>query len=200
MQSVILNEHVNWKTHIDSVSRKISKSIGVIGRVKQFFPKRILLALYNSLILPYLQYGNIIWGSDYPSNLVKLYNLQKRVIRIITSSPYRCNAEPLFHQHNLLNIYDINKVQVGCFMYKHTHKMLPKVFNDLFQCKANVHNYRTRQCNMLRIPFVRLTKSQFSICVHGPNVWNHINSKLKTSNTLMTFRKLLKKEIISNYQ
>ena len=132
---------------------------------------------------------NIIWGSDFPTNLDKLLKLQKRVIRIITSSSYRCSAEPLFRQNNILNIYALNKVQVASFMYRHVHKQLPCVFNNIFRYINNVHEYRTRQCNTIHIPFVRPTKSQFSINVHGPRAWNSINNELKGCKPLGTLKK-----------
>ena len=43
-------------------------------------PVSVLSMLYCTLILPYYQYCNIVWASDYPTNLYKLYMLQKRAM------------------------------------------------------------------------------------------------------------------------
>ena len=52
-----------------------------------------LKMLYNSLIYPYLHYGNIVWANNYPSRLDKLFKLQKKVqTRIITFSSYISSA------------------------------------------------------------------------------------------------------------
>ncbi len=32
-----INEHLNWKSHIDNISNKISKNIGIINKIKTFF-------------------------------------------------------------------------------------------------------------------------------------------------------------------
>ena len=41
---------------------KILKYIGVINRLKHTLPPRVLLTLYNTLILPHLNYGLVLWG------------------------------------------------------------------------------------------------------------------------------------------
>ena len=37
-----INENLNWKPHMDKISNKISKSGGVINRLKHFLPTNIL--------------------------------------------------------------------------------------------------------------------------------------------------------------
>ena len=53
---VILDEHLSWKPHILGVSRKISKSIGIIYKSSFCLPKTSLRSLYYSLVYPYLTY------------------------------------------------------------------------------------------------------------------------------------------------
>ena len=65
---VVLDEHLSWKPHILSVSRKISKSIGIIRKSSFFLPKSSLRSLYYSLAYPYLTYCVSVWGSTYQSN------------------------------------------------------------------------------------------------------------------------------------
>ena len=65
---VILDEHLSWKPHILSVSRKISKSIGIIYKSSFCLPKPSLRSLYYSLVYPYLTYCVSVWESTYQSN------------------------------------------------------------------------------------------------------------------------------------
>ena len=52
-----VDENLNWNAHIQKVSNKISRTLGVMCRLKNFLPLHVLRILYNSLILPHLQYG-----------------------------------------------------------------------------------------------------------------------------------------------
>ena len=79
---VIISEDLKWKEHTNVVSNTVSKSIGVLNKIRYVLPVSVLSILYCTLILPYYQYCNIVWASDYPTNLHKLYMLQKQAIRI----------------------------------------------------------------------------------------------------------------------
>ena len=60
---------------------------------------------YNAVILPYLNYCNLVWGSTYKINLQRIAILQKRVIRIVNKSYYNVHTEPIFKKLNLLKIF-----------------------------------------------------------------------------------------------
>ncbi len=69
--------------------RKISKAIGSMNRLKSSLPQTILQTLYNSFVLPYLNYAILSWGlTSAQCNRVLL--LQKRAVRIITKNSYMC--------------------------------------------------------------------------------------------------------------
>ena len=59
---LIIDENLTWKYHIDSVTNRISCNIGVINKLKSFIPEKILYSLYFSLVLPYINYGILVWG------------------------------------------------------------------------------------------------------------------------------------------
>ena len=50
------NTHLNWKNHLDRTAGKPSREIGVIRKLKHFVPQYVLLTLYNSLMLPHINY------------------------------------------------------------------------------------------------------------------------------------------------
>ena len=57
-----IDEHLNWKPHIQKISNKIARTLGIMCRLKNFLPTHILRVLYNSLNLPHLQYSILAWG------------------------------------------------------------------------------------------------------------------------------------------
>ena len=58
-----MDENLTWKNHIDAISKTISRNIGVLTKLKHFVPENILYSLYCTLILPYINYGVLIWGN-----------------------------------------------------------------------------------------------------------------------------------------
>ena len=113
---VTIDENLTWKKHIDAISKTISRNAGMLTKLKHFVPENILYTLYCTLILPYINYGIIIWGSACKLYLDKIFKLQKWAIRTISNSHYRSHTGPLFLKHNILNVYDTYKLSIGIFM------------------------------------------------------------------------------------
>ena len=80
---VLIDQNLSWKNHVNSVIIKISKTIGMIAKLRYFVPSTVLVNIYNSLILPYITYGPIAWGNASNAYLNKNMVLQKRVLRLI---------------------------------------------------------------------------------------------------------------------
>ena len=57
---VYLDENLSWSVHIDKISNKISKTIGVISRIHYKFDLATLLMLYITMVLLYLNYYCIV--------------------------------------------------------------------------------------------------------------------------------------------
>ena len=91
---------MSWKAHLNMISKKISKTIGILARLKNFLPKEVLLNIYNSLLLPLLNYWLLIWNKT-SENLVKL---QKKAVRLINNTKYNAHTAPSFKQSKLLQL------------------------------------------------------------------------------------------------
>ena len=101
---VVIDENLSWKHHINYIKGKIAKSVGILKRLKYRLPENTLNTLYNTLILPYLNYCNIIWVNNKPTRLQPLLMLQKCSMQIISHSSYNTHALPLFSQLNQLTV------------------------------------------------------------------------------------------------
>ena len=93
---VYFDEKLKWHTHLNHISSKISKGLGMLGRVSKILPLNVLRTLYHTLIYPYLNYCCIIWGGAGASALHRLEVLQNRAIRIITHSPFLSSSSPIY--------------------------------------------------------------------------------------------------------
>ena len=53
---ITIDNHFEWKVHINNISTEISKGVGILLRLTKELPDDILVLIYNTLILPYLAY------------------------------------------------------------------------------------------------------------------------------------------------
>ena len=61
---IILDQSLSWKKHVSVVTNKISKTLGILYRLKDIFPENILLTIYQSLIASHMNYGLLVWGIE----------------------------------------------------------------------------------------------------------------------------------------
>ena len=78
-----LDSDLLWKNHIDFICHKMSKSIGIIAKLRHYIPRQLLLSIYHTLVTPYLTYGISAWGYCAKTHLNRLLILQKRALRLI---------------------------------------------------------------------------------------------------------------------
>ena len=109
-----VNEYMNWNSHTQKIANKISRTLGVMNRLKQYLPISAMKLMYDSLILSHLQFGITNWGFEWD----RISKLQKRALRIMTNSKYNAHTDPLFKQLHLLKVKDIIDVQCLKFWYK----------------------------------------------------------------------------------
>jgi hypothetical protein len=158
---LIINENLSWKSHANKISNSISKTTGVLNRLKNLLPQKIKITLYNSMIVSHLNYCILAWGYEHS----RLTKIQKRVIRTISLSKYNDHTEPIFKNLKLLQVKDILKVNEIKFYYKLENEKLPAYFlnkdplnKNIKHCtpfclKLNneIHTHKTRSSNKLHI-------------------------------------------------
>ena len=96
-----------------------------MNRLKHFLPFAALRLMYQSLVNYRLQFCILAWGYEYN----RVYNLQKKALRIMTGSKYNAHTEPLFKQLNIMKLEDSFSIQCLKFYHKFNTNSLPKYFS-----------------------------------------------------------------------
>ena len=196
---VILDNRLTWNAHIKHISSKISKSISLLKMLKFTFPTNVLKCLYHSLVYPYLNYCNIIWGGAASTNLIPLTLLQKKCIRIICRVGYLAHTDALFKSLRLLKLEDIYNLSCIKFVFQCYNNTNYSIFKNRLRLNSSFHGYETRSRNLLRKPSVRLHQFTNSFLYNGIDIWNSLPNEIKTSKTLVSLKSKYKKEQLSKY-
>ena len=194
---VTIDENLNWKAHIKSVSLKISRSVGVLSKIKNIVPDNVLVMIYNSLILSHLSYCNLAWGNSYSGHLNAIKVLQKRAVRIITHSNYSSPSIPLFIKMKILPIQELITLNTLVFMYNFHSGKLPCIFKSMFVSNSSIHSHNTRQQSLLHKNSVRTTHALYSLQNVGITKWNNLSNNVKSSGTLSKFKVSCKRELFN---
>ena len=150
---VLLDEHLNCKKQIASVTKKISRGIGILARLRGYLDPNLLKNIYFSIVYSHLSYGVEVWGSACPTDLEKILILQKKAVRILTGNKYfqiygeeaapLPRSEPLFKTLEILKFDDIFKLNIAKFVYSSLTHESPVVFWEWFTYSHLIHNHAT---------------------------------------------------------
>ena len=141
---VLIDEHLSWKHHINLITTKISKTVGLIAKLRHFVPYHILLNIYQSSIAPYLIYGLTVWANASKAYVDKITILQKCVLRLIHFTDRKEHAIPLFVIDNILPLNFLYYKFVCDFMHGVSNNVVQTNIMNLFSKKSNINSYRTR--------------------------------------------------------
>ena len=186
---VILDTRLSFSTHINYIVNKLSKNTGIFFKIRDNFPLSARRNFYNGLIFPFLSYNITVWGGTYPTHLNPLIILQKRFIRLMADADRLAHTTPLFHQLKILKLNDI-------FRYFTSVQMFKSINLGLF---ANEHQHFTRNRDLARPLYHRLTSTQHSFTHNGPKIWNELPYDIRSIDSLRLFKKKLKQFLLNQY-
>ena len=130
----------------------------------------------------------------------KIFKLQKWALRTISNSHYRAHTGPLFVKYNVLNVYDMYKLETGVFMFKYSNNLLPVAFNNFFTTRSEIHDYQTRYKDYYHQTRNVRTFSDHSIRTYGPILWNSLGDNVKNSKSIKHFKDQYKNNLICLYE
>ena len=148
--------------------------------------------LYNTFVLPHINYCNAVWGSTYATNLKPVYILQKKALKCALGYSRYTISNTVFNDSGMLKLENINKVQIAIFMCKINHGLLPDASNYNFTLVNQIHQYNTRKSKWYHVSKLNTTKYKFSISYRGPKVYNELPHNIKNVQSLGQAKSLLK--------
>ena len=194
---VVLDENLSFEPHINKIANKISRTLGTLSKLKRYLPQHTLVMLYNTLILPHLQYAILCWG--YKTS--RLFKLQKRAMRTITLSKYNAHTEPIFKKLNMLKINEMYNISLLKFYFKFINKCLPKYFMNILHYHEHPYSTRTRDDPIH--PRTNTNSARKSVRNHLPNFLKNMPQAITdkiTTHSLASFSKYCKAYYINMYE
>ena len=132
--------------HIESVVAMANQRIGLLKRVKHLLPRHARITLYNTLILPVLDYADIVWGDKDNITLMKMLQIvQNKAAKIILYLPMYASSTDALRALKSKPL-DERRFYHRCLL---VHKIKNKQIDYKFDLTTNsdVHQYNTRRKN-----------------------------------------------------
>ena len=195
---VHIDDRLTFGEHTNKISTQISRSVGVMRRMRQIVPRDVLRQLFYAFIYSKYTYAITCYGSAYQNQVQRLKNLIGRALKLVLNTD-TITAE-LCKTHQIFD-FDISYKYFCCInMYKilslNTHERLAIKINS-FQTDHS-HETRASYNHILSLPFYRLSKCQRSFLYNGIKFWNELPIALRNiEENLKAFKILLKQWLLS---
>ena len=194
-----IDERLNFKVHVNHILDKVSKSIGLLFKLNHFLPKNILLTLYNTLLLPYFNYGIIFWHNSPNETVNRVVIAQKKAVRAICHLGFNAHTSEHFKDLNILKINDLYKINLCATRLKQLKNPTIYSISEQFLRNSDVHSYPTRYRDNYTVPLYSRSSSQSCFLYQASTEFNNLPSDLKKSSSIKSFRRKYKRYIIEKY-
>ena len=115
---VIISDDLTWSTHINEISNKARKIVGLIYR--QFYSwssPQALLQLYISLVRPHLEYATQVWNPYHTRHINQLEKIQKFALKVCFKQ-WRLSYSELLELSTLPSLTKRRELLNLCYFYK----------------------------------------------------------------------------------
>ena len=196
--------HLLWEKHCQEVSNRVSRTAGILGRLKHTLPLSALRTIYDSLFMSHIQYGLEIWGGNNTSKgKGRLQSIQKKAIRHISKAHFNAHTEPRMKNLGYLKIEDQYFLQCAKLVHDMINKNCPQNLHDTLNLSCDSHTYSLRSVanNPLELRENLTNKPQIrkGFTHMAPKVWNNIPDNIKAIKNRDNFKNKLKDHILEGY-
>ena len=160
-----------------------------------------MLTLYNSMVLPHLQYCLIVWGDFQEGrNTVRgesLLKLQKRFMGLVAGKRGRFHADPLFGEYGVLKIDDLYRQQLRVYAWQFWKGQLPQGQAEMLGRVGNVHGHSTRAA---KTGLFLSARDHRVVGYRVPKEWATLSEELQNFGSIPGFKKKSKREFLEGYK
>jgi hypothetical protein len=119
---LFINNNLCWKTHIECIKSKLSSACYAVRSVKPYVTINTLKMIYYSYFHSVMTYGLLFWGNSPES--IKIFRLQKKIIRIMTGCRSRDSCRKLFFNLEILPLPSQYILSLLLFMIRNKNQFL----------------------------------------------------------------------------
>ena len=176
---IAIDEHLNWKSHIDNLATKLNKSLAILRKIRIETGIKPLRSIYYALFNSIAKYGILAWGNCAPTHIEKL---QKKCIKLTKNA--------LDPEKKILSIRDQYVYSLVMYFFKSKMEVYPTdLWIDLkIITKQTIYETRSKTPYL---PKIRTNYGKRAASYYYSKFFNIINELEENNKTTSKFKKCL---------
>ena len=193
---IIFDSSMSLKPHISNIVRSSVFQIRNIGNIRKYLNHSATEQLIHAFITSRLDNGNSLLFGLPANQLYRLQRIQNTAARILTLSKSSCHITPILKKLHWLPVKYRIVFKILLTVFKCINNVAPLYISELIQ---NYVPTRTlRSSNMLLLKETKSNRSwgDRSFAIAAPRLWNDLPYELKSAQSVVSFKKLLKTHLM----
>ena len=188
-----LDSTLSFNCHANSVSMMVAYKINLLSKIRRFLTKEVALKVYRSMILPYFDYGYVVYGAAGAAGLGKLQRLQNRGLKISKGFDRRFNTDRLHSNDSITKCQKLKarrEEHLNIFMYG---KLGCPELRDGRNIRTRAHD-----APLFKVKVPKIESYKWAVEYRGSVQWNELPVKTRLMNNLASFKNHQKKVMNDN--
>ncbi len=186
-----VDNRLNFMEHVANVTKKGRQQIGCIGRARKFITKNTALTRYKSMVLPLMDFGDILFANAPQDSLARLEVIQNNACRIRLRQNNYAQVAEMLTELGLQSLFARRTFHLSVYMYKILSGVIKcSELTNMFEYLEDHQERVTRAVSNkdLVVVYSRTIFGKRGIQIAGPLEWNALPASLKQAKSVNIFR------------
>ena len=179
---------MDFREHLQNMFNRINKTISLLRKLPNNFPRAPLLTIYKSFIRPHLDYGDILYDQTFNNSFhERLKSIQYNAALAITGAIRGSSREKLYQELGFESLQQRRWYRKLCLLYKKIKNQSPKYLSELIPPARQAYMTRyNKSITLLNVKHDYFKNSFFPSTIIE---WNNLHSSVRNSENLALFKK-----------
>ena len=185
-----LDPTLSFSHHVSSVVRSVQHKISLLSKIKVYLNQDVAITIYKSMILPYFDYADVIFGNANAGELDKLQRLQNCCLKLCMGRNRRFGTEQVHAEAGvpLLKARRVAHIRNFMFQRKTARPALPN---------NRVIGTRAHDAPLFTVAIPRCEAFKRSVGYYGAKEWNGLSPDVRNIGTYPTFKNVQSKLMLT---
>ena len=186
---ITLDSTLSFNCHVRSASNIVSYKINLLAKIRKYLREDVALKIFKSMILPYFDYGDVIYNTACQEGLEKLQRLQNWGLKICMGFNVRFGTNELHRVTKMPLLRIRRKAHVNNFMYKRLRKET--------LCDDRDIRTRAHDAPLFKVKIPKNEAFKRSVQYAGALQWNSLETEVRNIPNFNTFKLRQKREMMN---
>ena len=186
---ITADQTLSFNPNLNQIIKAVSYKLSLLGKIKRYISTEAAVQVYKSMIIPYFDYGDVLYHCSSVKLLDKLQSLQNRGLKICFGQGIGLTIEEMHIRSNMSFLQQRRVQHVYTFMYKQqtNHEIL------------DVRNIRTRAHDASLYITIRpmCAKYKQNVFYYGARLWNLLPVNERKIDTYENFKNVQKRKALN---